>query len=160
MNQGKCIHFNGIFWHPCCKAGVNYHDAFDGKKPGIFLRMPCIQRHETPVHGKGTYIRFGEPSILDDVDRRGEVMTPCSLYQEPTQDQIDQYRKEMDARWGKTLAANKVAAEWRVVPKPSADRVDVVDCPVCKGRLHLSQSSYNGYVDGKCETDGCVAWME
>ena len=36
----------------------------------------------------------------------------------------------------------------------------VVDCPICKGKLHLSQSSYNGHVHGQCETNGCVEWME
>lgn len=29
-----------------------------------------------------------------------------------------------------------------------------------EGRLHLSQSSYNGHVHGRCETDDCVRWME
>lgn len=34
-------------------------------------------------------------------------------------------------------------------------------CPVCKtGKLQYSRSSYNGHVHGKCETPGCVAWME
>lgn len=37
---------------------------------------------------------------------------------------------------------------------------EVVECPACKGRLHLSIAAYNGHVHGKCETDGCVAWME
>lgn len=30
----------------------------------------------------------------------------------------------------------------------------------CGGKLHLSQSSYNGHVHGKCETPDCVSWME
>lgn len=36
----------------------------------------------------------------------------------------------------------------------------VETCPVCNGRLHLSHASINGHVHGKCETEGCVAWME
>ena len=36
----------------------------------------------------------------------------------------------------------------------------VIECPICRGKLHLSQSSYNGHVHGQCETDGCVEWME
>ena len=58
------------------------------------------------------------------------------------------------------LAAMNVASEWRVKPKPTSDRRDVLECPICKGKLHVSQSSYNGHVHGKCETDGCVSWME
>ncbi len=37
---------------------------------------------------------------------------------------------------------------------------EVIECPVCKGRLHLSQSAYNGHVHGCCETNGCVSWMQ
>jgi len=36
----------------------------------------------------------------------------------------------------------------------------VVECPVCKGKLHVSHAEYNGHVHGKCETEGCLAWME
>ncbi len=53
-----------------------------------------------------------------------------------------------------------ITENWRVKPKPAADRRGVVECPCCKSRLHLSQSSYNGHVHGKCETEGCVSWME
>ncbi len=58
------------------------------------------------------------------------------------------------------LAAIKVAGAWKVKPKPANDRHEVVECPICKGRLHLSQSAYNGHCHGKCETDNCVSWME
>ena len=37
---------------------------------------------------------------------------------------------------------------------------DMVECPVCKGKLHLSHAAVNGHVWGKCETAGCVEWME
>lgn len=60
----------------------------------------------------------------------------------------------------KTMMAMKVASAWRVHPKPTENRIELVECPVCNGRLHLSQSAYNGHVHGKCETQGCVSWME
>lgn len=37
---------------------------------------------------------------------------------------------------------------------------EVIECPKCKGRLHLSIAATNGHVWGKCETEGCLAWME
>lgn len=64
------------------------------------------------------------------------------------------------AELDKAVAALNVASAWRVTPKPANDRHEVIECPVCKGRLHLSQSAYNGHVHGKCETEGCVSWME
>ena len=60
----------------------------------------------------------------------------------------------------KFLVALKVAGEWKVKPKPKEDRSEVVECPICKGRLYLSQSAYNGHCHGRCETEGCVSWME
>ncbi len=56
-----------------------------------------------------------------------------------------------------TLVGPFVAA-WR--KKPPKGKSEIVECPACKGRLHLSQSSYNGHVSGKCETDNCVSWVE
>jgi hypothetical protein len=52
-----------------------------------------------------------------------------------------------------------VVANWRSKP-PFKNQREIIECPVCKGRLHLSQASYNGHVHGKCETADCVAWME
>lgn len=44
---------------------------------------------------------------------------------------------------------------WR--KKLPIGKQEVIECPVCKGKLHLSQA---GHVWGKCETPNCVAWME
>lgn len=52
------------------------------------------------------------------------------------------------------------ASKWRVIPKPEKDRSEVIECPKCQGRLHMFQSSYNGHVHGKCETEDCLQWME
>ena len=60
----------------------------------------------------------------------------------------------------KVLMGLQAASEWRVKGKPPKDRTGVVECPICKGQLHLSQSAYNGHVWGKCETADCIAWME
>ena len=50
-------------------------------------------------------------------------------------------------------------ADWRKAHKGKSAS-EVVECPACNGKLHLSISSYNGHVHGKCETAGCVSWME
>jgi hypothetical protein len=49
-------------------------------------------------------------------------------------------------------------SEWR--KKEPIGKREIVECPACKGRLHLAQSSYNGHVHARCETDACVAFME
>lgn len=35
-----------------------------------------------------------------------------------------------------------------------------IPCPICKGRLHYSVASHNGHMWGRCETEGCVSWMQ
>ena len=36
---------------------------------------------------------------------------------------------------------------------------EIVECPICDGELHLTMHK-NGHVHGKCDTEGCVKWME
>lgn len=162
LRRGQCKHFNGVRFDKgaCCLAGVNYREAFADGRPGLFLRMPCIEMYETPAHGRGTYVRAGEASVLEPLDRKGEKAIPCTLREEPTDEEIQADRAESDAWMERSMAAMQVAREWRVKPKPAEDRREVVECPICKGRLHLSQSAYNGHVHGSCETEGCVSWME
>lgn len=141
MKQDTCIHYNGLAFArgTCeCQAGVDIRATFDGKKAGIFMRMPCVARE----------------------DRRGEVEMPCALRQVPTAEQIAQSEKEFDDAFARVKLGLIVALTWRVKPKPLVDRSEIVECPSCKGNLHLSQSSYNGHVHGKCETEGCISWME
>ncbi len=137
MRKGTCVHFNGIMERRC-KAGVDYLVKF-GNEIGLAFRMPCC--------------KFGEY-------RKPEMVVSCDRFLEPVPEEIEQDRLYIEAVMEKTRAAIRVASAWRVKPKPAEDRREVVECPVCKGKLHLSQSSYNGHVHGACETEGCVRWME
>ena len=164
MSPGTCIHYDGrevIQPHGCCRAGVEYAKAF-GAEGGLFLRLPCQQYRTKPVGNgmRGTYIKACEPEVREEIDRRGQKEIPCALLQLPTPEQVQESRRDCDAHWEKTMVALKVAGAWRIKPKPAQDRAEVIECPICKGKLHLSQSSYNGHVHGKCETEGCVSWME
>lgn len=49
-------------------------------------------------------------------------------------------------------------SDWR--SKGPMGKREVVECPVCKGGLMLSQASYNGHVHAHCSTQGCVSFME
>lgn len=161
MTPGTCIHFNG--WRDSqsrCEAGFRYREIVGPEAFGAFLRLPCIQYNVRPAHGRGTYVKAGERVIRVEVDRKGLQPAECACYIEPTDEQIQQDRAETDAALARHMIALKVASSWRVKPKPAQDRHDVIECPICKGRLHLSQAAYNGHVHGQCETSGCVSWME
>lgn len=148
MSPGSCKHFTGT-QHELCGRGVRY-DQFS---PGI----PCIKFIEKSARG-GTYLAVGEPAA----ERKPWKYDgkPCPLYEAPTDEEVQADRRESDAAMNRLKVALKVASEWRVRPKPAQDRREVIECPICKGRLHLSQSAHNGHVHGRCETDNCVHWME
>lgn len=150
MNHGTCVHFNGV-QNALCKRGVRYAQ-FDGP-------MPCIKFIEKSARG-GTYLRAGEVAAERKPWPGAEKAKPCPFYEDPTDEAIQADRIESDASLERHFAALKVASTWRVKPKPAQDRRGVVECPICKGALHLSQSAYNGHVHGRCETPGCVSWME
>lgn len=137
MKKGSCIHFTGI-QKECCRAGVNYATVVGGKESGWAMRLPCWT--STMDHAKD----------LQKVE--------CERYTEPTDSQIAVDKAETDALLARMRKVMPAVSEWR--KKAPRGKQEVIECPACGGRLHLSQSSYNGHVHGHCETDGCVRWME
>lgn len=152
MKHGTCVHFNGV-QNKACKRGVEY----EAKWP--LSPKPCIQWIARSAHG-GTYLRPGEEPIERRPVRGAAEATPCPFREEPTDEDVQRDRIDLEAHLKKTTTAIKIASQWRIKPKPSADRREEVACPICEGKLHLFQSAYNGHVHGKCETEGCVSWME
>lgn len=152
MDHGTCIYFNGV-QNALCERGVSYSVNWPNGK------RPCIKFIHKSERG-GTYLKPGEPPAETKPFPGAEEAKPCPFYQSPTDEQVCKDREETEARLKLIFTAIKVAGEWRVKQKPAMDRYEVVECPVCKGRLHLSQSAYNGHVHGKCDTDNCVSWME
>jgi hypothetical protein len=152
MKHGTCIHFNGV-QNDQCKRGISYEVNWpNGPKPCILF----IHKSERG----GTYLKPGEKPAETKPFGRASEAKPCPFRKEPTSEEVQADREESERCLQRTMAAIKVAGAWRVKPKPAADRHEVVECPVCNGRLHLGQSAYNGHVHGKCETEGCVSWME
>ena len=43
---------------------------------------------------------------------------------------------------------------------PKTGSSGIVECVKCKGKLHWSRAACNGHIHAKCETDGCLSWME
>ena len=152
IRRGQCIHFNGM-QNAKCAAGVHYEEAF-GPEVGLLCRAPCIQESRTHerINGKLT-------PVYKPWDRQGQGLIPCDKFRMPTQEQI----RDADVALEKSMDRMRVVMiaikDWRNA-KPRGKQT-VIDCPtLCGGKLHLSQSSCNGHVHGRCTTDGCVNWME
>jgi hypothetical protein len=82
----------------------------------------------------------------------------CPKWQRKTREQGEARADAIEASLNRMTVVMPIVSEWR--KKPPKGKAEVIECPMCKGRLHLSQSSYNGHVHGTCETEGCVSWME
>lgn len=89
----------------------------------------------------------------------GDDKSACASYRDPTPEEVAADEAEIEAVMAKFRVVMTGIAPWRKANK-GRSHAEVVECPACKGRLHLSISSYNGHVHGKCETAGCVSWME
>lgn len=116
-----------------CEAGVDY-STFQGTK---YPQRPCF---------------------LDKGHSKPDAM-PCAKLRLPTADEIAAHEKWLEGRMGKLGVVMKGILPWRQKNKGRSAQ-EVVECPACKGRLHLSIAAYNGHVHGQCESDGCVSWME
>ncbi len=119
-----------------CKAGVDFK-TFKKVPTGDrqIIWGPCIEGHTlaNPLEHCPHWIR----RTREMGEKRADAMEMAMKQMEVVMPVVDEWRK-----------------------KEPFGKQEVIECPMCKGRLHLSQSSYNGHVHGKCETADCVSWME
>lgn len=117
-----------------CDASKRMKEARDSGEPNM---SPCIGGHKTP-----------------------NVLTLCSKWERRSLEHAAKRADAFQEMMERMEIVMPVVSKWRVKPKPTSDLRGIIECPKCKGRLHLSQSSYNGHVHARCETENCVAFME
>jgi len=131
MKKGTCVHFNGI-QHEKCEAGLNMREITGGEGRGWAARMPCIQNDQTEA--------------------------ACENYTEPTDAEIAESEEEMEK------AMQRMRLAFPLISKLKQENPDggsgETECPACDGKLHYSVAGCNGHTHGKCETEGCLSWME
>lgn len=130
-----CIHFRDAFRHKTCEAGVEFA-KFDDVK---FGKRPCFLIKETGA---------SKPDAA-----------PCERLRRPTPDEIAAHDEWITARLNRISVVMLGIKPWRDAHKGQS-AAEVIECPACKGRLHLSIAAYNGHVHGQCETPDCVRWVE
>ena len=113
-----------------CAAGVTVADVRVPKSS-----HPCIDGHE-----------MQDPTAV------------CPHWIRQTREHAEARADAIEARMKLFTIVMPVVGEWR--KKPPRGKQEIIECPACKGRLHLTQAASNGHVWGKCETKGCVSWME
>ena len=132
---GWCIHYRAPSDDvTTCEAGVKFDDMHGVK----FALRPCF--------------------LNKDGSSKPDAM-PCEYLRRPTPEEIADHEKWIEGRMARMGTVMKAIRPWRDAHKRQS-ACEVVECPICKGRLHLSISGYNGHIHGGCETPDCVSWME
>ena len=148
MSKHHCKHFTGhttLDKKGCCAAGVCYDDVTpDPDEPGNGLRRPCIDRPFSQSE-----------SHLDQFRRRGT----CDKFQLPTEEELKQEEREADESLNRIRLGLQAVAMVRKQHK-GENWQGVIECPCCKGKLHVRHAGCNGHVHAKCETEDCISWME
>lgn len=154
MDKHTCKHYNGLtaFRQGNCRAGVCYRDVTpDPDGVGCALRLPC---HNEPMITKDTPPDRAKV-LQENFDRRGK----CDKLEPPTDAEIAEHEREMKAAIARMGAAFPMISKVKKAHK-GEDWRGVEECPICKGKLHMTHAKYNGHVWGQCETQGCLSWME
>lgn len=84
---------------------------------------------------------------------------PCSSLRPPTAEEITAHEQWVRGRIELLGIVMLGILPWREAHK-GRSAAEVIECPACKGRLHLSIAASNGHVHARCETQGCASWME
>jgi hypothetical protein len=135
-----CRHFNGI-QHDCCAAGVNYRALAGEPMVGCATRIPCL-----PIK---------EP--------KGGPMADCDKHSTWTQSEAEQRVADGEAAMERSMLAFRAAHDDTKAKRLGKGKggQDSIPCPICeRGRLYYRVAGYNGHMHAKCETEGCVSWME
>lgn len=131
--EHMCRHNNGCLFNATCKAGVNYRQLVGGEDLGWVMRIPCNTKNKTGIE--------------------------CEKLELPSGEELVELERDYSRFIEMIKLADPIAVEMKVKYAEEGGQ-EVVECPVCKGRLYVSVSSYNGHCHGSCETDGCLHWRE
>lgn len=102
---------------------------------GDYKTRPCIGGHKMP-----------------------DATTRCSKWERRSLEHAEARADRREECERKMRLVFPVVGEWR--KKLPIGKHETIECPACQGKLHLSQARINGHVWGRCETKGCVSWME
>lgn len=162
FDRAYCQHYDpsgitmigGMEPHGHCKAGVVYLDQF-GRAPDIDENK--INGRYFPSAGIFTRICCTSGNKNSEADQ----LAMCPKWERRTHEQAEKRADDMEEAMSRMRVVGPIVAKWRTWSKTNrTSKTEIIECPVCKGRLHLSQSAYNGHVHGRCETQDCLSWME
>jgi hypothetical protein len=127
---------------------MNYCVHYEGRNLGTGKSMCTAGEPHCDVPG------LNRPGI------KGHLIEshPCAKWRRASLESAIEWHERIEESFRRMEKVGPVVAAWR--NKPPRGKQEVIECPACGGRLHLSQVASNGHVWGKCGTADCVNWME
>lgn len=129
-----CTRYRATTQHGTCLAGVPY-DAFH-QVP--FVRRPCF--------------------LTDQAESKPGAVA-CASLRRPTGTETAMWKTAARGSLERLFTVLAATAEWRDAHQDQ-DAADIMDCPLCGGRLTIRITKIKNHMGGQCETPNCVSWME
>lgn len=82
----------------------------------------------------------------------------CAKWERRSLESAEKQADSIERLMRRMTVVMPVINDWR--KKLPFGKEEVIECPECRGRLHLVQSNYNAHVRARCETDNCVNFIE
>ncbi len=137
MSKPWCKHYRGMHKKDSCEAGVKFSELVDYGTKLFSGSCPC----------------FGP-----------EQSGTCIAAEYPTAEEMAAHDAYIQERFNRTSKARgaivgHLGGPWK---RGMPGATGAIDCPVCGGvgALRFSRAGYNGHIHARCQTDGCVSWME
>jgi len=129
-------------------------------------------QHYSVSRNKGIEIKCNKGVVIREIGIRNLpcVYGPgdcrnCEKYEQTPREKAEASHDDWQKVIEKVVVVLPFLSEWKKKTVKDKQylvygRYESVRCPVCEGKLHINQSSYNDHVHAKCETKDCVSIME
>lgn len=142
-----------------CRAGVDYNAVM--KRGARMIALPCFKPEPSNMPDDGAWPMCPKQSFKTTAELDAEVTEKESMFAEAIP-RITIIRPAIlkHAGWSDDPRDNdEIPLGERGVRR--GGKIGSFDCPICnKGKLHYTISGYNGHIHARCETSGCVSFME
>lgn len=140
MSEKTCHHWRGTV-EPVCGAGVNVREHVGGPDLGWCCRAPCFG-------GVGPNERATGP------------IPPCERYRVSTPEEVAAKEAAVERMVAETLKVEPLVREIKSRFARGEGGAGVEACPLCGGKLRWSLAGSNHHMHARCDTEGCVAFLE
>jgi hypothetical protein len=148
MRKGRCKFWNGAHNNTCCDAGVRYNSVVTQptNPNGIAYRYPCVRVWPIELTAQQ----------MEHFSNKGH----CDKYTEPTDEDIKSFEAEGE-KLCRDIAKCAPLLQQNHKEHKGKNWAGKVDCPICNGKGTLQvRHAPNTHIWVKCETAGCIAWVQ